>query len=384
MGRRRIAALTAAAAGLAGLALLTTQLPLGQHGSGAQVAPQLVAALQRDLHLSPAQAVARLASDQRAARAVGRLQGLLGGAYGGAWLSADGAELTVAVTDADQLPTVRSAGATALVVTRSQADLDALKGRLDRNAQRAPRTVSGWHVDASANSVVLVSTAADDDAAVQFAAASGVPVEAVRVIAKVEQPRPYADVQGGDAFLINGTMRCSIGFAVQGGFVTAGHCGEAGDTTTNRRGVALGVFQGSSFPGDDLAWVKVNSKWSPRPAVDDYAGGTVRVSGSREAPVGSAVCRSGSTSGWHCGTIQARNSSVRYPEGLVTGVTRTNVCAEPGDSGGAWVSGNQAQGVTSGGSGDCTDGGTTYFQPVNEILARYNLKLMTSSNTLSS
>ena len=55
----------------------------------------------------------------------------------------------------------------------------------------------------------------------------------------------------------------------------------------------------------------------------------------------------------------------------------TNVCAEPGDSGGSWLSGNQAQGVTSGGSGNCTSGGTTFFQPVNEILGRYGLTLVT-------
>ena len=89
------------------------------------------------------------------------------------------------------------------------------------------------------------------------------------------------------------------------------------------------------------------------------------------------MCRSRSTTGWHCGTIQAKHASVRYPQGLITGVTQTDVCAEPGDSGGSWLTGNQAQGVTSGGSGDCTDGGTTYFQPVNEILFRYGLRLVT-------
>ncbi len=54
------------------------------------------------------------------------------------------------------------------------------------------------------------------------------------------------------------------------------------------------------------------------------------------------------------------------------------MCAEPGDSGGSLLAGNQAQGVTSGGSGDCTSGGTTYFQPVNEILQTYGLRLLTS------
>jgi streptogrisin C len=54
------------------------------------------------------------------------------------------------------------------------------------------------------------------------------------------------------------------------------------------------------------------------------------------------------------------------------------VCAEPGDPGGSFVSGDQAQGVTSGGSGDCSSGGTTFFQPVNEILSALRLTLVTS------
>jgi streptogrisin C len=68
---------------------------------------------------------------------------------------------------------------------------------------------------------------------------------------------------------------------------------------------------------------------------------------------------------------------VNYPEGTVTGLTRTDACAEPGDSGGAWLAGDQAQGVTSGGSGDCTVGGITFFQPLTEILEVNGLTLVT-------
>ena len=102
------------------------------------------------------------------------------------------------------------------------------------------------------------------------------------------------------------------------------------------------------------------------------------MAGNTEAPVGAAICRSGSTTGTRCGVIQAKNQTVNYPEGAVTGLTRTNVCAEGGDSGGPWLSGDQAQGVTSGGSGNCTTGGTTFFQPLNEILAVNNLTLVVS------
>ncbi|HTJ32155.1 MAG TPA: carbohydrate-binding protein [Dactylosporangium sp.] len=67
-----------------------------------------------------------------------------------------------------------------------------------------------------------------------------------------------------------------------------------------------------------------------------------------------------------------------YSQGTVTGLVRSNACAEPGDSGGSWLSGSQAQGVTSGGSGNCTSGGTMYYQPVNEILQAYGLTLLTT------
>ncbi|WP_446723552.1 trypsin-like serine protease [Micromonospora sp. S4605] len=48
-------------------------------------------------------------------------------------------------------------------------------------------------------------------------------------------------------------------------------------------------------------------------------------------------------------------------------MTRTNVCAEPGDSGGAWLSGDQAQGVTSGGSAGAEGGGTSPPSAVTRV-----------------
>ncbi|MFD0659515.1 S1 family peptidase [Thermocatellispora tengchongensis] len=191
-------------------------------------------------------------------------------------------------------------------------------------------------------------------------------------------------MRGGDAYYINGSSRCSVGFSVTrgstGGFVTAGHCGSTGASTTGHNRVAQGTFQGSSFPGNDYAWVAVNSNWTPVGVVNAYGNGIVEVAGSTEAPAGSSVCRSGSTTQWHCGTIQQRNTSVTYPQGTVNQVVRTSVCAEPGDSGGSFISGSQAQGVTSGGSGNCSVGGTTYFQPVNEILTTYGLTLTTGDS----
>ncbi|SNT65071.1 Trypsin, partial [Streptosporangium subroseum] len=128
-----------------------------------------------------------------------------------------------------------------------------------------------------------------------------------------------------------------------------------------------------------FAWVSVNDGWTPRPSVKNGSGGIVSVAGSRAAVEGASVCQSGSATGWHCGIILQRNASVAYPQGNVFELIRTNVCAEPGDSGGSLVSGEQAQGVASGGSGNCTSGGVTYYQPVNEILTTYGLSLVTTT-----
>ncbi|WP_030837015.1 S1 family peptidase [Streptomyces hygroscopicus] len=347
-----------------------------------EVPPEMLASMQRDLGLTADEARARISNEYRAGAAEPGLRKTLGGAYAGAWVSGNTAELTVATTDAEQSATITAGGAKAAVVKHSLNALTEAKRALDSAAAERPPTAeaaSAWYVDVKTNSVVVQSARPDEAAA--FVAASGADRQVVRVVESPERPGPLYDLRGGEAYYINDAARCSIGFSVaQGdrkGFVTAGHCGDPGDTTTGSNRVAQGTFQGSSFPGNDYAWVSANADWAPRPWVVGPEGSDVTVDGSQEAPVGSSVCRSGSTTGWHCGTIQQHDTSVQYPQGTVSGVTRTNVCAEPGDSGGAFLSGSEAQGVTSGGSGNCTVGGTTYYQPVNPVLTAYGLTLTT-------
>ncbi|MFD7655554.1 S1 family peptidase, partial [Actinosynnema sp. NPDC059797] len=356
------------------LALVAALVAAGALTTTAQAAPadqttQILSAIQRDLGLDADRARARLASDQRSGDTARTLRKRLDARFGGAWIDSSGT-LTVGVTGqaADVAQGVRTK-----LVQRSERDLDAVKAALDANVAEAPKSVPGWYVDLPTNTVVVKSHPAKLAAARAFVASSGVSAAAVRYVGTDEAPRPLIDVIGGNAYNIGSGSRCSVGFSVNGGFVTAGHCGSTGASTSN----PSGTFRGSSFPGNDYAWVQVAAGNTPRGLVNNYSGGTVSVAGSQDAPVGSTVCRSGSTTGWHCGTIQARNSSVSYPQGTVTGLIQTTVCAEPGDSGGSLLAGTQAQGVTSGGSGNCRTGGTTYFQPVNEILQAYGLSLIT-------
>jgi streptogrisin C len=352
-------------------------LPAGD--AAALAAPQTLEAMQRDLSLSADQARARVRKEAWATRTDRALRRALGASYSGAWMSAAGDQLTVAVTDAAAADTVRATGAEAKVVARSAGALDAVKSRLDRAAGRATSAISGWYVDVSANTVTVVARPGRQAAAGAAVAGSGVARDAVRVITLAEAPRLLFDLRGGDAYFINNQFRCSIGFSVQRGFVTAGHCGAVGDTTAGSNRVAQGTVRASVFPGNgDFGFVETNNQWTPTATVATSNQGVIPVAGSEEAPVGASICRTGSTTGTRCGVIQAKNATVNYPEGTVTGLTRTNVCAEGGDSGGSWISGDQAQGVTSGGSGDCTVGGTTFFQPVNEILQATGQTLVTS------
>ena len=220
-------------------------------------------------------------------------------------------------------------------------------------------------------------TSSDVDAFVTQARAAG-PVT-VRTTTGARPQTFSAGTVGGDPYYINGNTRCSIGFSVQGGFVSAGHCGGVGSNVVGWDGSQMGRFEGSSFPGNDYSFIRIGNGWWTAPVVLGWGQVSDQlVRGSWEAPVGSSICRSGSTSHWHCGQVLAKNETVNYQQGAFYGATKTNVCAEPGDSGGSFITGDQAQGVTSGGWGNCSSGGETWFQPVNEILSTYGLSLVTA------
>ncbi|WP_405014668.1 S1 family peptidase [Kitasatospora sp. NBC_01539] len=348
------------------------------------LSPGLADALQRDLGLTAGQAEARLGQEATAARLLPQLRTTAGAAYGGSWFDPSQGKLVVALTDQARAAEIRAAGAATTAVARTEQSLDRAKTALDAAARTtpAPAAVAGWRVDPQRNSVVVtVAPGSRRDAAVAAFLKSAGTTAAVTVEEGAAQaPRTLsAGVVGGDPYYINGNTRCSIGFAVQGGFVSAGHCGGTGSSVVGWDGSAMGTFAGSSFPGNDYSYIRIANGWWTVPVVLGW--GTVSdalVRGSWQAPVGSSVCRSGSTTHWHCGVVQGLNETVNYSQGAVQQLTRTSVCAEPGDSGGSFITGDQAQGVTSGGWGNCSSGGQTWFQPVNEILSRYGLTLVTA------
>jgi streptogrisin B len=189
-------------------------------------------------------------------------------------------------------------------------------------------------------------------------------------------------IRGGDAIYASG-WRCSLGFNVRSGrtyyLLTAGHCTDGAGTwwTSSSRATAIGPTAGSSFAGNDYGLVRyTNTSLSHPGTVTLYNGSARDITRAANPAVGQSVQRSGSTTGLHSGTVTGLNYTVNYGGGdIVRGLIRTNVCAEPGDSGGPLFAGTTALGLTSGGSGNCRTGGTTYFQPVVEALNAYGVSV---------
>ncbi|WP_246257233.1 S1 family peptidase [Amycolatopsis anabasis] len=328
----------------------------------------LTAAVAVPLSVPAASATAQPADVQLAAATTEQaLRSTLGEDFGGAWLDPAGGKLIVNITDAAKAADVARAGAEPRVVRHSAAELDGMVDKLNAVASTAPKSVTTWGVDVRDNSVTMTVLPGNADKARALADAAG--VGEVRIEESAEVPQLYADIQGGEAYNIGGQSRCSVGFSVQGGFVTAGHCQAlTGGGALTKNGQPLGSWGGSRFPGSDYAWVRTTSSWTPVGSVT----GVGPVSGSQEAATGASITKSGSTTGVTRGTIGRKNQTVNYPQGSVSGLTATNARCQPGDSGGSFISSGQAQGVVSGGSTS-----TCYFQPVGPILRAYGLTLVT-------
>lgn len=299
-------------------------------GQAKSLDPGLAAAVTRDLHVSPAQYLA----DAAAAQDAGALTSALH-AKTGATVSAtvDGQAVTVYTEDAHAAALARSAGATAVVGA-------------------APRH----------------------------------PVPDVPV-------HPFSDVYGGQPYFIGAPgatsgARCSAGFPGYGlsdgspQLVSAGHCYSSGTSTfeismtapsdaTGSQGT-IGAALGSWIPSSvqfgnnaDSSLIALTSGHTSRPALLPWGGGTgaplagtpPTVTGFAPAVVGAPLCKSGSTTGWTCGTVEDTDYpiTVQGAPGTINSVI-ASTCSDHGDSGGAAVSGTTAVGLVSAGPDlACTD-----------------------------
>ncbi|MFE6712662.1 S1 family peptidase [Streptomyces sp. NPDC057695] len=296
----------------------------------------------------------------------------LGGAAKGARLIA----VASALLAASALAVPASNAATAVEGRATTAQLAAA----DQAVRGADVPGTAWYTDQATGKIVLTA-----DSTVSAAEIAKIKKAAGDRAGSLEIKRTHGTfsklIAGGQAIYAGGG-RCSLGFNVRSGStyyaLTAGHCTNIGSTwyTNSGNTTVLGTRAGSSFPTNDYGIIRHSNASAADGRVYLYNGSYRDITGAGNPSVGQSVQRSGSTTGLRSGTVTGLNATVNYGGGdVVYGLIQTNVCAEPGDSGGALFSGTTALGLTSGGSGNCSSGGTTFFQPVTEALSAYGVSV---------
>ncbi|WP_344369863.1 S1 family peptidase, partial [Streptomyces indiaensis] len=304
-----------------------------------------------------------------------QLSGLLGDAFGGSYYDGDNKQLVVNVVPGDNnnvIVQAKAAGAKVREVDNSWSELQEGASTLKSEA-----TIAGtsWAIDPRTNKLLVTAdstvTGAKWDRLESTVQELGSGMATLKKSSGTFKPF----VSGGDAIFAGGS-RCSLGFNVTASdgspaFLTAGHCTLGGNEWSDTQGgQPIATVDQSTFPGNgDFALVKYDDPATEAPSEVNTGDQTVPITEAAEATVGQQVFRMGSTTGLNDGQVLGLDATVNYPEGTVTGLIQTDVCAEPGDSGGSlFTQDGLAIGLTSGGSGDCTAGGETFFQPVTTAL----------------
>ncbi|WP_256966754.1 S1 family peptidase [Streptomyces caniscabiei] len=348
-------------------------------GAAALILPNAMASQTDAKGAAPKTLAASDASDLAS-----QLQDLLGDAFAGAYYDKGEQRLIINVIDGLQIEgddnnviiQAQEAGAEVRKVENSWSELQKGAATLKEQA-----TVPGtaWAIDPRTNKLQVTadSTVSGENWDTIESAVKSLGSDMATIKKSAGTFKTF--LEGGDA-IFGGGARCSAGFNVVNAegapaFLTAGHCGVAEAEWSEEEGgapIATVDAATATFPGaGDFALVNYNDPATQAASTVDLGNGqTVDINAAGEAAVGLQVFRMGSTTGLADGQVTGLEATVNYPEGTVTGLIQTDVCAEPGDSGGSlFTEDGQAIGLTSGGSGDCTVGGETFFQPVTTALA---------------
>ncbi|MFG3116370.1 S1 family peptidase [Streptomyces sp. NPDC048197] len=364
----------------------------------------LLDAMRRDLGLTAEQVRTRLAQEADAHRAAAAVRRALATPPAGMWFDRTSGKLVVAVTGPADAQRVKAAGAIPKTVRHSRAVLTALVHKVAGRVGKGVPGVTGWGVDERANGLVIrvdrtkhtARTAAFEKGLRDLGTRAKVRITVER---SNQTPRQQGGtVVGGERWMPGNEGICSIGFSVTGpqgfqGFLTAGHCTLTPDQAAFGKD---GTRMGTSNPGGnysvnghegDFGLVRVDQPgWTVGSAVAGQGGTPVAVTGSQEGLAGMSICRSGQSSGWHCGEITRIDQTVDYGTTIIDGLGYTNACSAAGDSGGSYVTqpnAPMAVGVHSGGgAATCGNFGgdtVTIFQPITKPLTKWNLRLKTGS-----
>ena len=305
----------------------------------------------------------------------------------------DAGDLVVAVSDEATAELVRAAGAIPKLVRYTAAQLHLVQAELDHLATGSGAgKVKSWYVDPVSGTVVVTAPPGQHDLMttrfLRKAEANGAKVTVLNSAGKVIPTDTEFGLHGGYQVDKNTGYTCSLGFNARTSdgsriFLTAGHC-TSGKPSFSRNGYVLGTTRSSSFPGNDYGTVNVIDGWDQQGMVEGWGAADVTVQGYANATVGSKLCKSGKSTKWTCGRIVAKNVTVNYGNNrVVKGLFQHTACVEAGDSGGANMTGNYAQGITSGAaliSGQCLEKygqeNESYSQPIGEVLSASGASLV--------
>jgi streptogrisin D len=189
--------------------------------------------------------------------------------------------------------------------------------------------------------------------------------------------------RGGNGIVdANGSgSTCTLGFNVTGGkALTAGHCTQSvGIWRKQNNGQLIGPSIGTNFPVRDFGLIRNDGDMVQFGDITVYeSGGFLDITGVAIPASGQIVCKSGVTTHVTCGQVLRTNVTVSFPQGTVFNLIETNLCVQPGDSGGPLYIANAALGLTSGATTGLPCGHVnyrSYFQPVVEALNFFGVSI---------
>ncbi|MFI9405223.1 S1 family peptidase [Nocardia sp. NPDC052316] len=344
---------------------------------------ELVAAVARDLKISPEEYLHRADVAQQVAAFATTAQRQYPAVFAGSWLD-DNGKAVVALAQgpgADEARTAaQSAGFEVRNVAKSESALRGEKTAFQRWLDGQPEAVSalvrGVVIDTVNNSIAVrvdkpgLPMPNFIDPARVIVMAPPVAGEQATLEASEIAGAANGALAGGDGYAsVAGrlSLRCSLGFNGtdrSGNIVnvTAGHCNpdipSAGNDNAarvhelngNRLGNELGRFEKSVLGSQDYSIVRIADQSRDRFGNNEVrvpGAASVRIDGVATPVVGAPVCKSGSRTGFSCGVVNAVDQTVQVGERELTQAFSANICALPGDSGGPIVTGRLALGISS-------------------------------------
>ncbi|MEU4315425.1 S1 family peptidase [Nocardia sp. NPDC024068] len=340
----------------------------------------LVAALQRDLHISPEEYLARADTAQQVAAFATTAQRQFPQVFAGSWLDEQGKGVVALAPGpgADEARgAAESSGFVVRNVAKSESTLRGEKSAFERWLDGQPAAVSalvrGVVIDTVNNSIAVRVDKAGlpmpnfIDPARVIVMAPPVAAETLPQAAAVAEAGTVG-LGGGDGFASiagDSSLRCSFGFNGIGPAgnvvnITAGHCNpnleNVGAATVheslggNKVGPKIATFQKSVLGNQDYSILDIEDGAAGRfenNQVKVPAAAPVPIEGVAAPVVGAPVCKSGSRTGFSCGVVNAVDQTVQVGDRQLTQSFSANICALPGDSGGPIVTGRMALGISS-------------------------------------